>query len=68
MPLTAVNGLAHSDPDGSRTATVPEPIAISEPGATSAESDMMTRAGSIAEMADAVLSTTSTREPLCSRS
>ena len=65
MPLIAVNGLVQSEPVGSMTATVSAPIATVDPGLSSAESDMITRAGSTAAIDDAVESTTSTRVPLC---
>ena len=65
MPLTAVKGLVHSVPDGSSTATVDAPIATVEPGARSAESESMTRAGSTAEIDASAVSTTMMREPLC---
>ena len=68
MPLTAVNGLAQSVPDGSSTATVASPIATDEPGASVAESARMTRAGSTAAIDEPTVSTIITRDPLCKMS
>ena len=65
MPLTAVNGAIQREPAGSITATVSAPSAADEPGARSAESDRMTRAGSIVEMVDPTGSATRMRDPLC---